>query len=120
MKNSGANKFGKSGRDTAGRATSPGPGAYEDRLAYERATSSKGGIKFGKSEKKAIGDDLPGPELTTRTTFQENHQAVESGTKRSEPEPTETSSQVQELTTTRTTSSTPTSTPSARRRGTRA
>lgn len=51
----------KKGRDGLRASEIPGPGAYDDREAFDRMSSAKGGIKFGKSTNQARQADVPGP-----------------------------------------------------------
>lgn len=44
----------------------PGPGAYNDVDAFQRLSSAKGGIKFGKSSAHAHANDIPGPGAYTQ------------------------------------------------------
>lgn len=51
----------KKGREGMHAAEVPGPGAYNDADAFQRLSSAKGGIKFGKAAAVAHGNDMPGP-----------------------------------------------------------
>lgn len=51
----------KKGREGLHSTDMPGPGAYNDVDAFQRLSSAKGGIKFGKSSAHSLANDIPGP-----------------------------------------------------------
>lgn len=51
----------KRGREGLPSPDVPGPGAYNDVDAFQRLSSAKGGIKFGKSSALNPKADIPGP-----------------------------------------------------------
>ena len=51
----------RKGRDDLRASDTPGPGAYDDQVAFDRLSSAKGGLRFGKSSNLARPDGIPGP-----------------------------------------------------------